>query len=80
MPSGGQLYFCGHHANEHLPSLVGGGAQSLDARHFMNDGERATRRGGPPGLQARGGTDGVPARVFILEPPLLHPAGQRAHE
>ena len=21
LPSGGQLYFCGHHANEHLPSL-----------------------------------------------------------
>ncbi len=20
MPSGGQLFFCGHHANEHLPS------------------------------------------------------------
>lgn len=37
MPSGGQLYFCGHHANEHLPSLVGGGAQILDERHFMND-------------------------------------------
>ena len=37
MPSGGQLYFCGHHANEHLPSLVGVGAQILDERHFMND-------------------------------------------
>ncbi len=37
MPSGGQLYFCGHHANEHLPSLVGAGAQILDERHFMND-------------------------------------------
>ena len=37
MPSGGQLYFCGHHANEHLPSLVGSGAQILDERHFMND-------------------------------------------
>ena len=37
MPSGGQLYFCVHHANEHLPSLVGGGAQILDERHFMND-------------------------------------------
>lgn len=36
MPSGGQLYFCGHHANEHLPSLVGAGAQILDERHFMN--------------------------------------------
>ena len=37
MPSGGQLFFCGHHANEHLPSLVGAGAQILDERHFMND-------------------------------------------
>ena len=37
MPSGGQLYVWGHHANEHLPSLVGGGAQILAARHFMND-------------------------------------------
>lgn len=37
MPSGGQLFFCGHHANEHLPSLVGSGAQILDERHFMTD-------------------------------------------
>ena len=37
MPSGGQLFFCGHHANAHLPSLVGAGAQILDERHFMND-------------------------------------------
>ena len=29
MPSGGQLFFCSHHANEHLPSLVGSGAQLM---------------------------------------------------
>ena len=36
-PSGGQLFFCGPQANEHLTSLVGAGAQILDERHFMND-------------------------------------------
>ena len=59
MPSGGQLFFCGHHANEHLPSLVGSGAQLLDERHFMTDGAAA-----PPqsGRGRRRGAGGGPAR------------------
>ncbi|EJF41799.1 hypothetical protein HMPREF1317_1215 [Schaalia georgiae F0490] len=36
MPTGGRLFFCGHHANAHLAALVGSGADILDERQLMN--------------------------------------------
>ena len=35
MPTGGRLFFCGHHANAHLAALVGSGADILDERQLM---------------------------------------------
>ena len=60
MPSGGQLYFCGHHANEHLPSLVGGGAQILDKRRARNNEKQPPRSGGTQSGKTRVGTNGSP--------------------
>ena len=78
MPSGGQLYFCGHHANEHLPSLVGAGAQILDERHFMNDCLHRTRLGGTNGLQVRAGAKGSPPAFRRTANPYL-PSNHRNH-
>ena len=75
MPSGGQLYFCGHHANEHLPSLVGAGAQILDELHLMNDCLHRTRLGGTHGCEARGGTNGSRPLAISSQFPPATPVG-----
>lgn len=35
-PTGGQLTFCGHHADEHMPKFVDAGASIEDARKEIN--------------------------------------------
>ncbi|QPK81970.1 hypothetical protein G7Y41_03925 [Schaalia sp. ZJ405] len=39
LASGGQLFFCAHHANRHLEALVATAADVLDERHLLIEDE-----------------------------------------